>query len=274
MDPQQRLLLEVADEAFQDAGLPPSMLAGSDTGVFMGVSTCDYAGIQTASNSRHSIDSFTNLGVGSCITANRISYHYDFHGPSFVVDTACSSSLVAVSLACKALWNGECGVALTGAVNLMLRPENTMGFSKAQMLSPQGRCKSFDADASGYVRAEGAGVLVLKPLSRAQSDGDRIYAVIRAADINQDGRTGGIALPNGEAQAALLRGIYSRAGLDPARVRFVEAHGTGTVVGDPIEVGALGQVLRAEYAPGQPECLIGSVKSNLGHLEAASGMAG
>ncbi|UQN09205.1 type I polyketide synthase [Deinococcus sp. QL22] len=274
MDPQQRLLLEVADEAFQDAGLPPSTLAGSDTGVFMGVSTCDYAGIQTASNARHSIDSFTNLGVGTCITANRISYHYDFHGPSFVVDTACSSSLVAVSLACKALWNGECAVALTGAVNLMLRPENTMGFSKAQMLSPQGRCKSFDADASGYVRAEGAGVLVLKPLSRAQADGDRIYAVIRAADINQDGRTGGIALPNGEAQAGLLRSIYARAGLNPAGVRYVEAHGTGTVVGDPIEVKALGQVLRASYAPGQPECLIGSVKSNLGHLEAASGMAG
>ncbi|MFB9994577.1 SDR family NAD(P)-dependent oxidoreductase [Deinococcus oregonensis] len=274
MDPQQRLLLEVADEAFQDAGLPPSTLAGSDTGVFMGVSTCDYAGIQTATSARHSIDSFTNLGVGTCITANRISYHYDFHGPSFVVDTACSSSLVAVSLACKALWNGECGVALTGAVNLILRPENTMGFSKAQMLSAQGRCKSFDADAGGYVRAEGAGVLVLKPLSRAQADGDRIYAVIRAADINQDGRTGGIALPNGEAQAALLRGIYTRAGLDPAQVRFVEAHGTGTVVGDPIEVNALGQVLRAGYTPGQPECLIGSVKSNLGHLEAASGMAG
>ncbi|THF70281.1 SDR family NAD(P)-dependent oxidoreductase [Deinococcus sp. Arct2-2] len=274
MDPQQRLLLEVADEAFQDAGLPPSTLAGSDTGVFMGVSTCDYAGIQTASNARHSIDSFTNLGVGTCITANRISYHYDFHGPSFVVDTACSSSLVAVSLACKALWSRECAVALTGAVNLMLRPENTMGFSKAQMLSTQGRCKSFDADASGYVRAEGAGVLVLKPLSRAQADGDRIYAVIRAADINQDGRTGGIALPNGEAQAALLRGIYARAGLDPAGVRYVEAHGTGTVVGDPIEVNALGQVLRASYAPGQPECLIGSVKSNVGHLEAASGMAG
>ncbi|WP_168734901.1 type I polyketide synthase [Deinococcus sp. KSM4-11] len=274
MDPQQRLLLEVVDEAFQDAALPPDTLAGSRTGVFMGVSTSDYAGIQTASAARNSIDSFTNLGVGACIAANRISYHYDFHGPSFVVDTACSSSLVAISQACKALWNGECGVAVTGAVNLILRPENTIGFSKAQMLSPQGRCKSFDADASGYVRAEGAGAVILKPLGRAQADGDRIYAVIRAADINQDGRTGGMALPNGEAQAGLLREVYTRAGLDPRRVRYVEAHGTGTTVGDPIEVNAIGQVLRAAHQADDPECLIGSVKSNLGHLEAASGLAG
>ncbi|ULH14296.1 acyltransferase domain-containing protein (plasmid) [Deinococcus sp. KNUC1210] len=275
MDPQQRLLLEVADEAFQDAGLPPSTLAGSDTGVFVGLSTCDYAGIQTAASARQSIDPFTNLGVGSCIAANRISYHYDFHGPSFIVDTACSSSLVAVSMACKAIWNGECGVALSGAANLMLRPENTMGFAKSQMLSPAGRCRSFDADASGYVRSEGVGVVVLKPLSRAQADGDRIYAVIRAADLNQDGRTGGIALPNGEAQAALLASIYAGAGLDPAKVRYVEAHGTGTAAGDPIEVNALGSVLRSTYHAGQgSECLIGSVKSNMGHLEAASGMAG
>ena len=275
MDPQQRLLLEVADEAFQDAGLPPGTLAGSDTGVFVGLSTCDYAGIQTAASARQSIDPFTNLGVGSCIAANRISYHYDFHGPSFIVDTACSSSLVAVSMACKAIWNGECSVALSGAANLMLRPENTMGFAKSQMLSPQGRCKSFDADASGYVRSEGVGVVVLKPLSRAQADGDRIYAVIRAADLNQDGRTGGIALPNGEAQAALLADVYAAAGLDPAKVRYVEAHGTGTAAGDPIEVNALGSVLRSSYHAGDDsECLIGSVKSNMGHLEAASGMAG
>ncbi|WP_425144795.1 type I polyketide synthase [Deinococcus sp.] len=275
MDPQQRLLLEVADEAFQDAGLPPSTLAGSDTGVFLGLSTGDYAGIQTASSARQSIDPFTNLGVGSCIAANRISYHYDFHGPSFIVDTACSSSLVAVSMACKAIWNGECGVALSGAANLMLRPENTMGFAKSQMLSPTGRCRSFDADASGYVRSEGVGVMVLKPLSRAQADGDRIYAVIRGADLNQDGRTSGIALPNGDAQAALLAQVYAEAGLDPSRVRYVEAHGTGTAAGDPIEVNALGSVLRAAYTPGQDaECVIGSVKSNIGHLEAASGMAG
>ena len=276
MDPQQRLLLEVADEAFQDAGWPPTRHAGSNTGVFVGLSTSDYAGIQTASSARNLIDAFTNLGVGSCITANRISYHYDFHGPSFVVDTACSSSLVAVSMACKAIWNGECDVALSGAVNLILRPENTMGFSKSQMLSPQGRCKSFDADASGYVRSEGVGAVVLRPLSQALADGDRIYAVIRAADLNQDGRTGGIALPNGEAQAALLTEIYTGAGLDPAHVRYVEAHGTGTAAGDPIEVNALGSVLRAGYQEGRDgaECLIGSVKSNMGHLEAASGMAG
>lgn len=271
MDPQQRLLLEVVDEAFQDAGVPPNTLAGTNTGVFMGVSTSDYAGIQTASSAKNSIDSFTNLGVGACIAANRVSYHYDFHGPSFVVDTACSSSLVAVSQACKAIWSGNCDLAVTGAVNLILRPENTIGFSKAQMLSPRGRCKSFDADATGYVRAEGAGAVILKPLSRAQADGDRVYAVIRAADINQDGRTGGMALPNGEAQAGLLREVYTRAGLDPQKVRYMEAHGTGTTVGDPIEVNAIGQVLRGAA---QPECLIGSVKSNMGHLEAASGMAG
>ena len=236
MDPQQRLLLEIVDEAFQDAGLPPSHLAGSDTGVFMGISTCDYAGIQTASSAKNSIDSFTNLGVGACIAANRISYHYDFHGPSFSVDTACSSSLVAVSQAVRALRSGDCQVAVVGAANLILRPENTIGFSKAQMLSPQGRCKSFDAEASGYVRAEGAGAPDPQAALQAQADGDRIYAVIRAAEINQDGRTSGMALPNGEAQAALLRGVYRRAGLDPQQVRYIEAHGTGTSVGDPIEV--------------------------------------
>lgn len=274
MDPQQRMLLEVVDEAFQDAGLPPGQLAGSDTGVFMGVSTCDYAGIQTATSAKYSIDSFTNLGVGACIAANRVSYHYDFHGPSFIVDTACSSSLVAVSQAVRALRAGECGVAVVGAANLVLRPENTIGFSKAQMLSPAGRCRSFDADASGYVRAEGAGAVILKPLSRALADGDRVYATIRAAGINQDGRTGGMALPNGDAQAALLRDVYGQAGLDTRRVRYVEAHGTGTPVGDPIEVNAIGQVLRAHAGPGEPACLIGSVKSNMGHLEAASGLAG
>jgi acyl transferase domain-containing protein len=273
MDPQQRLLLEVAYEALEDGGLAPEGHAGSNTGVFVGISTCDYGGIQASSNERRFINAYTNLGLGMCIAANRISYLFDFHGPSFAVDTACSSSLVAVHLACQSIWNGECEIALTGGVNAILRPEGTIGFSKASMLSPSGSCKSFDAGADGYVRAEGAGIIVLKPLSKALADGDPIYAVIRGTAINQDGRTGGIAFPNRLAQEAILKEVYAQAGISPEQVHYIEAHGTGTSAGDPIEVNAIGNTLTKNRRPGK-ECVVGSVKTNIGHLEAASGIAG
>lgn len=271
MDPQQRLLTEVAYEAIDDAHLALEHLTGSSTGVYIGISTCDYGGIQMVE--RRSIDAYTNLGLGLCISANRISYLFDFHGPSMSIDTACSSSLVATHLACQGIWNGECVMALAGGVNLMIRPEGTIGFSKASMLAPDGRCKSFDARANGYVRSEGAAIVVLKPLYTAQADGDPIYAIIRGTGVNQDGHTTGIALPSRSAQEAMLRETYQQAGVAPQQVHYIEAHGTGTPVGDPIEATALGNVFGGHRTLGD-DCVIGSVKGNIGHLEAASGVAG
>ncbi len=273
MDPQHRMLLEVAYEALEDGGQAVERLAGTKTGVFIGISTCDYGGIQLSVTERRSIDAYTNLGMGLCIAANRISYLFDLHGPSMAIDTACSSSLVAVHLACQSIWSGESEQVLTGGVNAILRPEGTIGFSKASMLSPSGRCKSFDVDADGYVRSEGAGVMMLKPLAKALADADPIYAVIRGTAVNEDGRTPGIALPSGTAQEAMLRDAYRRAGVSPTHVQYVEAHGTGTLVGDPIELIAFGNALGRERS-GDDYCLVGSVKSNIGHLEAASGIAG
>src|SRR3954471_780901 len=272
-DPQQRILMEVAYEAVEDAGMAPERLAGTNTGVFIGIATLDYGGIQTNPAERRSINPYTNLGLALCIAANRLSYLFDLHGPSLSVDTACSSSLVATHLACQSIWNGECDMALTGGVNLILRPEGTIGFSRASMLAPDGRCKSFDARANGYVRSEGAGVIVLKPVSRAVADGDPIYAVVRGTAVNQDGRTAGISLPNRAAQEAMLVEAYRRAGVTPEQVQYVEAHGTGTPVGDPIELKALGAVL-GDRRSAQDACIVGSVKTNIGHLEAASGIAG
>jgi acyl transferase domain-containing protein/NADPH:quinone reductase-like Zn-dependent oxidoreductase/SAM-dependent methyltransferase/acyl carrier protein len=273
MDPQHRLLLEIAYEALEDGGVTPEQLAGTAAGVFVGISTCDYGAIQASPSERDTIDAYTNIGLGFCIAANRISHQFDLHGPSLAIDTACSSSLVAAHFACQSIWSGECSVALVGGVNALLRPESTIGFSKASMLAPSGRCRSFDALVEGYVRSEGAGILLLKPLTRAQADGDRIYAVIRGTMVNQDGRTPGLALPSRAAQELLLRSAYEKAGIDPRHVHFVEAHGTGTPAGDPIELGAIGAVLGAGRKPGD-RCVIGSVKSNIGHLEAASGIAG
>jgi acyl transferase domain-containing protein/acyl carrier protein len=272
-DPQQRVLMEVAYEAIEDAGIAPERIAGTSAGVFIGISTLDYGGIQTSTAERRSINAYTNLGLALCIAANRLSYLFDLHGPSLAVDTACSSSLVATHLACQSIWNGECDLALTGGVNLILRPEGTIGFSKASMLAPDGRCKSFDARADGYVRSEGAGVIVLKPVSRALADGDPIYAVVRGTAVNQDGRTTGISLPNRMAQEAMLREAYRQAGIAPEQVQYVEAHGTGTPVGDPIELKAIGNVL-GRHRSAENVCIVGSVKTNIGHLEAASGVAG
>jgi acyl transferase domain-containing protein/NADPH:quinone reductase-like Zn-dependent oxidoreductase/SAM-dependent methyltransferase/acyl carrier protein len=271
MDPQQRLLLEVCWEALEDAGQVPEELSGSKTGVFIGISTHDYSDIQL--RDLYSADFYANTGGALSIAANRISYLLNFRGPSLAVDTACSSSLVAIHLACRSIWQRESRLAIAGGVNCVLTPETSVTFSKGSMLSPDGRCKAFDARANGYVRGEGAGAIVLKPLSEAQADGDQIYAVILATAVNQDGRTHGMTVPSRAAQEALLRTVYQQADVPLDRVLYVEAHGTGTPVGDPIEAGAIGSVLGS----GRPldRCLrIGSVKSNIGHLEAASGIAG
>ncbi|WP_347277863.1 aminotransferase class I/II-fold pyridoxal phosphate-dependent enzyme [Leptolyngbya sp. FACHB-711] len=270
MDPQQRLLLEVAWEALEDGGQVPEQLRGSETGVFIGIGTHDYSIMlwQQPIN-----DPYATTGTGNCIAANRISYLFDFKGPSLAIDTACSSSLVAVHLACQSLWTGESTLALAGGVNVLILPTVTIGFSKGGFMSSSGRCKSFDASADGYVRSEGAGIVVLKPLSQALADRDPIYATIRGSAVNQDGFSQGMAAPNPTAQEAVLRSAYRRAGVSPAAVQYVEAHGTGTKLGDPIELQALSAVLTKGRAMNQP-CAIGSVKSNIGHTETAAGVAG
>ncbi len=271
MDPQQRWLLETAWECLEDAGMPPVDLRGSATGVFVGIASNDYANV--AMGDPANVDVHTNSGSTLSIASNRIAYLFDFKGPALSVDTACSSALVAVNLACQSIWSGDCDMALAGGVNALLTPDASIGFSKASMLSPSGKCFAFDSRANGYVRGEGAGMIVLKPISKAVEDGDRVYAVVRAAVINQDGHTSSMTVPGVESQAAMLREAYKQAGMTPDRVTYMEAHGTGTPVGDPIETRALGQVL-AEGRPEGEYCLIGSVKTNIGHLESGSGIAG
>jgi myxalamid-type polyketide synthase MxaE and MxaD len=271
MDPQQRLLLEVTWETLQDAGQVPECLAGTQVGVFIGISTNDYGRLQW--NDLAHIDAYAGTGNALSIAANRISYLFDFRGPSVALDTACSSSLVAVHLACDSLRSGESTLALAGGVNLILSPAVAINFTKAGAMAPDGRCKAFDARANGYVRSEGAGVVVLKPLANAVADGDPIYAVICGSAINQDGRSNGLMAPNPLAQEAVLREAYRQAAVSPGQVQYVEAHGTGTFLGDPIEAKALGTVLAVERPAGRT-CAVGSVKTNLGHLEAAAGIAG
>ncbi len=273
MDPQQRLLLEVAWEAFEDAGLAPARLAGSDTGVYIGGFMLDSLTQQLGALYRPAVGQYTGVGVMMTILSNRLSHVFDFRGPSLSVDTACSSSLVAFHQACQALWNGECSLALVGGVNVMHAPESFLMLCKAGLLAPDGRSKSFDARGDGYGRGEGAGVVVLKPLVAAQADGDRIYAVVRGTGVNQDGHTDGISVPSAEAQAALIRQVCAQAGVDPRHIHCVEAHGTGTAVGDPTECRALGETIGAGR-DGTSACAIGSVKANIGHLEAAAGVAG
>ncbi len=272
LDPQQRLLLEVSWEALEDAGLVPEHLAGSQTGVFIGAFTLDYQTLQFSRNENSLIEGHTSTGSVMTMVANRLSYVFDFRGPSMAVDTACSSSLVALHLACQSLWNGESTMALAGGVNVMIGPEFTIAESQGGFLSPDGRCKTFDSRANGYVRGEGAGVVVLKPYARALADGDPIYALIRATGVNQDGRTNGITVPSGAAQERLMRDVYRRAQLSPGQIQYVEAHGTGTPVGDPIEANALGKVFSTDRPAGDV-CIVGSVKTNIGHTEAAAGIA-
>ena len=273
MDPQQRILLEVAWEALEHGGQPPDLLAGTNTGVFVGVAGHDYADVQALPLNRAGIDAHVNVGSSGCIIANRLSYLLDLHGPSFTVDTACSSSLTAVHLACRSLAAGECDLAIAGGVNVLLAPEPTIGFSKANMLSPDGRCRAFDARANGYVRSEGVGAVVLKPLAAALADGDPIQAVIRGSAINQDGRTAGLSLPSAAGQEEMLRRALREAGVPASAIQYVEAHGTGTNAGDPVEAAAIGTVLSSDRPAGE-YCLLGSVKSNVGHLEVAAGVAG
>jgi acyl transferase domain-containing protein/NADPH:quinone reductase-like Zn-dependent oxidoreductase/thioesterase domain-containing protein/SAM-dependent methyltransferase/acyl carrier protein len=270
IDPQQRLLLETTYDALEQAGIPYESLAGSRTGVFVGVSTGDYGQIQRNPTTQRGLSPFTAQGCSMSIAANRISYCLDLRGPSFIVDTACSSSLVALDRAAKSLADGESELAIVGGVNIIINPETFISFSQASMLSPDGRCKAFDASANGFVRAEGGGAFVLKRLDDAVRDGDHVYGVIIGSGTNQDGRTGGISMPNPEAQEDLLRDVYTDFGVDPSKIKYVEAHGTGTAVGDPSETQALGRV----FGPGRTDDLIiGSCKTNLGHLEAASGVA-
>ncbi|MBN1206612.1 MAG: SDR family NAD(P)-dependent oxidoreductase [Myxococcaceae bacterium] len=273
LDPQQRILLEVAWEALEDAGIPLERIAGTNTGVFVGGFTMDSLVLQSSPLNRDEIGSHTATGVGFTMLAARLSYTFDLRGPSQTIDTACSSSLVATHLACMSLWSGDCSTALVGGVNLIFDPGFVVVMCKGGFLSPDARCKAFDASANGYARGEGAGVAVLKPLSAALANGDPIYATIRGTGVNQDGFSDGITVPSRPAQERLLRLAYERAGVSPSSVAYVEAHGTGTPVGDPIEASALGAVLGSGRPPERP-CLIGSVKTNIGHLEAASGMAG
>jgi acyl transferase domain-containing protein/SAM-dependent methyltransferase len=270
MDPQQRLLLEVAWEAIEDAGHAPGGLADSRMGVYLGVSNNDYG--RSIYAHPELIDAYFSTGNAYSVAAGRLSYFFGVHGPSIVVDTACSSSLVALHLACQGLRLGECDIALAGAVNLIVTPEMNINFSRARMMAPDGRCKTFDVAADGYVRAEGCGVIVLRRLSDALADRDRVLAVVRGTALNQDGRSGGLTAPNGPAQEAVIRAALDAAQVPARAVGYVEAHGTGTSLGDPIEVGALAAVLCQDRNANQP-LAIGSVKTNIGHLEAAAGIA-
>ncbi|ETW96824.1 MAG: hypothetical protein ETSY1_25090 [Candidatus Entotheonella factor] len=272
MDPQQRLLLELAWEALEAGGMAPDALAGSQTGVFVGISTNDYGILMV--HDLNQVSAFTGTGGSYSIAANRISYALDLHGPCLAVDTACSSSLVALHLACESLCRGESEAALVGGVNLMLTPDKSIGYSKAGMMAADGYCKTFDARADGFVRGEGAAVVVLKRLVDAKRDRDTVLGIIRGSAVNQDGLSNGLSAPNGPAQQAVIAQALMRAGIPPEAVGYVEAHGTGTALGDPIEVEALKAVLMPERPPGHEHlCWLGSVKANIGHLEAAAGMA-
>jgi len=273
VDPQHRLLLETAWEAIEDAGLVLDFERGADLGVFVGISHNDYQGIQSTSFDHFSIGPHSPTGSAHSIAANRISYCLNLRGPSVAMDTACSSALTAVHAACEHIWAGRGDVALAGGVTVMISPGGFIGFSQAAMLSPEGRCAAFDASANGFVRGEGAGMVLLKRLSRAIEDGDPIQGVILGTSINQDGHTNGISLPSPEAQTRLVRDACRDAGITPEAVGFVEAHGTGTAVGDPIEAHALAEALCGNRSANAP-LPIGSIKTNLGHLETAAGIAG
>lgn len=271
MDPQQRLALELAWEALENAGIPPRSLSGSRAGVFMGVIFRDYADLHREVDAP--VTSHTGPGTSLAIVANRISYLFGLRGPSLSVDTACSSSLVSVHLACQSLRDGECSLALAGGVNLILYPGIAVELTKFGGLSGDGRCKAFDARADGFARGEGAGMVVLKPLSRALADGDPIYALIRGGAVNNDGFSNGLTAPNPQAQVEVLTDACARAGVDPRRVQYVETHGTGTPLGDPIEARALAAVLCSGRDPERP-LVIGSAKTNIAHQEGSAGIAG
>ncbi len=272
MDPQQRLLLEVTWEALENAGTTAPRMRGTQTSVFVGLTTYDYSLIHARSLAPEEVDPYVPFGNAPNFAAGRLSYFLGVHGPAVVIDTACSSSLVAIHLACQSLRRRESDQALAAGVNLMLSPDNSVATSRWGMLAPDGRCKTFDAAANGYVRSEGCGVVVLKRLSDALRDGDSVLAVVRGSAVNQDGPSSGQTVPSGPAQQAVLRAALAAARLQPGDIDYVEAHGTGTALGDPIELGALSEVFgeRGGSAP----LVLGSVKTNLGHMESAAGIAG
>ena len=270
IDPQQRLFLEVAWEAFEHAGIVPKQLAGTHTGVFAGLCTVDYHRLLYRDFS--SIGPYSGTGTTLCIAANRLSYLLDLRGPSMAIDTACSSALATVHLACQSLRSGESDLCIAGGVNLILSPDSTISSSQMRMLSPTGRCHTFDAKADGYVRGEGCGAVILKRLGDARRDGDRILAMIRGSAMNQDGLSNSLTAPNGLAQQAVMKRALENAGVAPRDLSYVEAHAVGTAIGDAIEFKALKTVLMEGRDPRQ-SCYIGSAKPAIGHLEAASGIA-
>ncbi|NET31058.1 MAG: acyltransferase domain-containing protein [Cyanothece sp. SIO1E1] len=273
LDPQQRLLLEVSWEALEYAGLVPAHLKGSPTGVFIGICGHDYVQHLLLNQGTAEIDAYTSSGNAHSVASGRLSYLLGLQGPSFSIDTACSSSLVSVHLACQSLRQRECNLALAGGVNVLISPAHSISLAKARMLSPEGRCKAFDAAANGFTRSEGCGVIVLKRLSDALVDGDNILALIRGSAVNQDGHTSGLTVPNGLAQQAVIHQALNNGNVQPAQISYIEAHGTGTALGDPIEVEALNAVFNAARSPDEP-LVIGSVKTNIGHTEGAAGIAG
>ncbi|HEX3599214.1 MAG TPA: SDR family NAD(P)-dependent oxidoreductase, partial [Lacipirellulaceae bacterium] len=274
MDPQQRLLLEAAWAAMENAGRPADELAGTKTGVFVGIGSTDYSKVCIGQDDYYQrIDAHMGTGNAMSIAANRVSYVFDLHGPSAAIDTACSSASLAIHFAVESLRSGESDYALAGGVNLILTPETTIAFSKARMLSAEGMCRPFDAQANGYVRGEGCGAVLLKRLEDAERDEDNILAVLRATSVNQDGRTSGISAPNSQSQLACIRAAQKQAGLTPDDFDYIEAHGTGTPLGDPIEMMALSQVFTSTDSAAPP-CYVSSVKANVGHMETVSGVAG
>ena len=278
MDPQQRLWLETVWHCIEDAGYRSGRLAGTRTGIFVGVASHEYE--ELVRRHRTTVEAHSATGLSHSVLANRISYLLDLHGPSEPIDTACSSSLVAIHRAVEALHSGSCEMAIVGGVNLLLTPSAYLAFSQAGMLAEDGRCKTFDKRANGYVRAEGVGAIFLKPLAQAEADGDHIYAVIRGTAENHGGQATSLTAPNPKAQADLLVSAYQQANIDPTTVGYIEAHGTGTALGDPIEINGLKQAFSTLYqhwqhtGPVQPHCGLGSVKTNIGHLETAAGIAG
>lgn len=271
MDPMQRMLLESTWEAMEEAGFPVDQLRGSRTGVFIGGFCLDHLILQMQPSNRHLMEAHSPVGATMTLLSNRLSHAFDFRGPSLTLDTACSSSLVALHYACQSLLSGESNMAVAGGVNSIMRPEYPIMMSKGHFLSHHGECHTFDVTAAGYARGEGAGVFLLKRLSDAVAAGDVIHAVICGTGVNQDGRTEGISLPNSAAQEELARRVYQECGIAPGEVDYLEAHGTGTQAGDPAEMRALNAV----FSEGRKSPLpVGSVKTNIGHLEAAAGFAG
>ncbi|MBV1920901.1 MAG: polyketide synthase, partial [Pseudomonadales bacterium] len=271
IDPQHRLLLEVCWETMENAYIPASSLYGTKTGVFIGICDTEYAKLQHSPTGEN-LNAYMGTGNAPSAASGRVSYTFGLKGPSMAIDTACSSSLVAVHQACVSLRRGESNLAFAGGVGMILSPLASMIFSKARMLAPDGRCKTFSDAANGYVRGEGCGVILLKRLSDAEKDGDNIVGLIRGSAVNQDGPSGALTVPNGPSQSDVIRLALKDARLDARDVNYVECHGTGTQLGDPIEVGAIDQVFK--HGEREQPIQVGSIKTNIGHLEGAAGIAG